>query len=473
MIKLPPPPIHSPFFIGDKSAIGHDWLSWFQLVAAIGKEPGSVGPVGPAGATGATGAQGPIGSNGAQGPAGSANINGIPGYIVAFDGATNGISATNTDAEVAATVAASHATATVADTSSIDMSISGQQISGAVLPGGVDHAALMDLNSTNYTHLSAANATDLTNGSSTTLHRHPLSGSYIDFAPHNMTSNVLPVPYVASASSEYNTGGDYYPAYKGFDGQHTIFYGRWVSTSAPAWLKIDLGVGIYHLLNNYSIQAHASSLDLTNAPKAWTMEGSNNDSTWDVLHTVTNETSWTSGQIRNYTCAVVSTAYRYFRINISDNNGFTYPSGPYAGQKSIVIDELYLFEGGFGKILVTDITDATTTDASLRTLGGLSVTKDEYVGGDIVLATVGKGLNIKEGTNARMGLATLSAGAITVSTTAVTANSRIILTTQGGTLTNIGAPYVSARTAGTSFTISSTNVLDVSDVAWVILEPSA
>ena len=91
---------------------------------------------------------------------------------------------------------------------------------------------------------------------------------------------------------------------------------------------------------------------------------------------------------------------------------------------------------------------------------------------DIKIAVVGKGLYIKEGTNATMGTATLSSGTVTVSTTKVTANSRIFITVQGGTLTNVGSTYVSARTAGTSFVISSTNILDSATVAWVIIEPA-
>lgn len=92
--------------------------------------------------------------------------------------------------------------------------------------------------------------------------------------------------------------------------------------------------------------------------------------------------------------------------------------------------------------------------------------------GDIKLTTAGNGIYIKEGTNASMGTATLSSGTVTVSTTKVTANSRIFLAANGGTLTNIGSPYVSARSAGTSFTISSTNALDTAVVDWVILEPA-
>lgn len=93
------------------------------------------------------------------------------------------------------------------------------------------------------------------------------------------------------------------------------------------------------------------------------------------------------------------------------------------------------------------------------------------ISGNFKLETAGNGILIKEGTNATMGTATLAGGTVVVNTTKVTANSRIFLTINGGTLLNVGSTYVSARTAGTSFTITSTNVLDASNVAWVILEP--
>lgn len=92
--------------------------------------------------------------------------------------------------------------------------------------------------------------------------------------------------------------------------------------------------------------------------------------------------------------------------------------------------------------------------------------------GNVSLATSGNGFYIKEGSNATMGTATLVGGTVVVNTTKVTASSRIFLETQGGTITNIGTLYVSARTAGTSFTVSSSNVLDASTVAWIIMEPA-
>jgi hypothetical protein len=68
------------------------------------------------------------------------------------------------------------------------------------------------------------------------------------------------------------------------------------------------------------------------------------------------------------------------------------------------------------------------------------------------------------------GLANLTAGSVVVASTAVTASSRIYLTAQDNTTT--GALRVSARVAGTSFTITSSNGADTGDVAWLLLEPA-
>lgn len=122
---------------------------------------------------------------------------------------------------------------------------------------------------------------------------------------------------------------------------------------------------------------------------------------------------------------------------------------------------------------------AALTDLFLTRQG--AGTEDVSVTGTQLMAFVrnfaysiaGQGISIKEGTNARMGIATLAAGTVVVPTTAVTANSRVILTPQSlGTVTRPAATGVSARIAGTSFTILSGDVTDTSTVAWVIVEPA-
>ena len=93
------------------------------------------------------------------------------------------------------------------------------------------------------------------------------------------------------------------------------------------------------------------------------------------------------------------------------------------------------------------------------------------VAGNIAATVAGNGFRVTEGSNAKQGTAVLVSGSKVVSNTSVTANSRIFLTsnTDGGTP---GWLRVSARTAGTSFTITSSSGTDSSTVAYEIFEPA-
>jgi len=70
--------------------------------------------------------------------------------------------------------------------------------------------------------------------------------------------------------------------------------------------------------------------------------------------------------------------------------------------------------------------------------------------------------------NISRGTATLAAGTVTVAAPQVTASSGIYLTPQPGTAP-LALPYISSKTPGTGFTITSLSALDASTVAWVII----
>lgn len=119
-----------------------------------------------------------------------------------------------------------------------------------------------------------------------------------------------------------------------------------------------------------------------------------------------------------------------------------------------------------GKIIIGD--GVSVGDVNLyRSAANILATDDDFA-----IVTAGKGLRVKEGSNAKMGTATLNGTTgVVVSTTAVTATSRIILTTQASSAT-YGAPVVVSRVAATSFTIKSTTASDTSSVAWMLVEPA-
>lgn len=79
-------------------------------------------------------------------------------------------------------------------------------------------------------------------------------------------------------------------------------------------------------------------------------------------------------------------------------------------------------------------------------------------------------VSLLDGTNKRMGQATLVAGTVVVSNTSVTANTRIFLS-HANTSGTLGHLYISARSAGVSFTITSSSNTDTSTVNWLLIEP--
>lgn len=135
-----------------------------------------------------------------------------------------------------------------------------------------------------------------------------------------------------------------------------------------------------------------------------------------------------------------------------------------AARKPIVLADAALTTG---RVPFTTTNGRLTDSANLAWSGSLLT----VTSGDISIATLGKTLLLKEGSNAKMGTATLVAGTVVVLTTAVTANSRIHLTGQNASGTH-GELGISARTAATSFTITSVSALDTRSVAWILFEPA-
>ena len=123
-----------------------------------------------------------------------------------------------------------------------------------------------------------------------------------------MSSNVLPYPYVASASTEYAAS---LAAYKAFNGST----GVWQAAAGinTGWVKLDM-VSLTTVVA-YKVTGYGSSVD----PKSWTLQGSNTGAfagEETILNTQTNVSAWSAGEVRTYTLAATA-QYRYYRINIT------------------------------------------------------------------------------------------------------------------------------------------------------------
>jgi hypothetical protein len=139
-----------------------------------------------------------------------------------------------------------------------------------------------------------------------------------DIATPQMTSNSSPSPFVIFASS--TAGGNNEP-WRAFDRGVTPGTGvGWSAASGQLTgsIGVDFGSGNSVVIDAYDIVGYNQVIY---NPRNWTLEGSNNNISWNILHTVTlptpigNSATYSVGSIGN------TTAYRYYRINVTLNGG--------------------------------------------------------------------------------------------------------------------------------------------------------
>ncbi|UYQ94531.1 fibronectin type III domain-containing protein [Chitinophaga horti] len=116
----------------------------------------------------------------------------------------------------------------------------------------------------------------------------------------------------ATLSDQYNTGGN--EGYlKAFDNSA---YGKYLASAASTWVQYYLPGGA--TLTRYAV---TSANDFaTRDPKNWVLQGSNNGSTWTTLSTKNNQ-EFTDRYQRKLYAFVNTTAYTYYRLHITANNG--------------------------------------------------------------------------------------------------------------------------------------------------------
>ena len=122
---------------------------------------------------------------------------------------------------------------------------------------------------------------------------------------------------VSAASSSTNFPTE--PPANAFDGDPNTF---WTTNGVSSgWLRAQLNTAT--AVTSYKI-TRRDDIPARN-PKDWTFEGSNDGSTWTTLDTQTGITWPTAGETKSFTFTN-STAYTYYRVNVSANNGDTYLS---------------------------------------------------------------------------------------------------------------------------------------------------
>lgn len=108
------------------------------------------------------------------------------------------------------------------------------------------------------------------------------------------------------------------------------WYG-WVTLfSNPQWIQVEMPTA--RVAVGYALMPWWNDDQAGRTPNSWTFEGSNNGSSWDTLDTQTGYSSWSYSwgawlnPWQTYTDFPISNSasYKYYRLNITANNGSAY-----------------------------------------------------------------------------------------------------------------------------------------------------
>lgn len=108
-------------------------------------------------------------------------------------------------------------------------------------------------------------------------------------------------------------------AYRAFD-KTTTGQATFGTSSAGSFtgglLQYSFPTGQAKTITHYRVEGYRIGVP-ERSPKTWTFQGSNDNSTWTTLHTVSAATGWASGETRTYTIPSPA-SYLHYRMNITD-----------------------------------------------------------------------------------------------------------------------------------------------------------
>ena len=148
-------------------------------------------------------------------------------------------------------------------------------------------------------------------------------------SPNNMTNNTLPLPFVASATSETAAG----KAFRAFNGNESSSSG-WETVSGSGTvhsLVLDMGGNRGFFPKNITIHNDGSG---TTRVQEFSLYGSNDSVNWNLLVSGTNPNS-NGNHTFNFSSNIIR--FRYMNFSVESNYGASI----------IILDELYIFGEGF------------------------------------------------------------------------------------------------------------------------------
>lgn len=126
---------------------------------------------------------------------------------------------------------------------------------------------------------------------------------------------IKPMTYIATGGTANDSANNPANAASAFDQNCGS---QWFYSGTTGWLQYDLGAGNAKVVNRYTV-TEAITIPARD-PKDWQFQGSQDGSTWTTLDSRSGQTFAYTYQQLPYDIGN-TTAYRYYRINVTANNG--------------------------------------------------------------------------------------------------------------------------------------------------------
>ncbi len=148
---------------------------------------------------------------------------------------------------------------------------------------------------------------------------------HVSVAPEDSADPVAPPP-----ASSVIRSGVYSPSYEGinaFDGTGSMWLSNMRTSSVYVGRRLPDGYTQSNWLTGYRIRYTNGNCCTQRAPRDFRLEASTNGLGWTTLHSVTNQTGWTSGETREFELPTTPPPiYQWFRLRVTrDNYNFADP----------------------------------------------------------------------------------------------------------------------------------------------------
>jgi hypothetical protein len=128
--------------------------------------------------------------------------------------------------------------------------------------------------------------------------------------PYSLAVTAFDQVQTITASAEPNTGQGKDKVYD------NIKATMWTINTQAGWIQYQYALGMR--MTRYTLTIPAGNTDRN--PKNWTLQGSNNGSSWTTIHTVTNNL-WTEDYEDQEFTVTTPGSYLYYRLDITANTG--------------------------------------------------------------------------------------------------------------------------------------------------------